>query len=341
LLKPDSILHEVSFTSNNLENFDLKNVQAASIAKSVINEKNYLSPSSGKFKSAIVPFADTIGKGIAETMLQQEAPDSLPGGINPMLPAFHPRGRKYMLVDEWGPYDFKSPVLWLRKRNVNGKWEFEILGPAGKWKLKKQKGLILSASSGTVPGTITAQANKDSLVDIDIELEYTGSAITTPPGEKIAAGKPYIFRFRKFEVPMQWRVQWYIYDKTTDPQAKPDAIQKLLKSKKPFKTEQTKTLAYDWYGSFGKGMPSDSVATVAEGTFSVPKGHYQLHVTSDDGVRVWLDGKKVIDHWKPHEPEFDSVSVSLNGTHLVRIEHYEIAGFATLVFGVKPEEEVQ
>lgn len=341
LFKSDSVLAELKFSSNNLEDFDLKNLQAAAISKSIINPANYLSVASGKLKSAPSPFADTIGKDIVETLLLQEAPDSLPGGIYAMLPVSHPRGRKYMLVDEWGPYDFRSPVLWPRKKDLNGKWEFEILGPAGKWKLKKQKGIVLAATSGTVPGTVSAVISKDSLLAISIELEYTGSAVTTPFGEKLSAGKPYIFRFRKFTVPMQWTMQWYKYDKNTDPQVKSEAFQRLLKTGKPFKTEQTKNLAYDWYGSFGKDMPSDSVATVAEGTFKVPKGHYQLHVTSDDGVRVWLDGKKVIDQWQPHEPEYSSVSLSLNGTHQVRIEHYEIGGFATLVFGLRPDEETQ
>ncbi|QHT68547.1 hypothetical protein GXP67_18805 [Rhodocytophaga rosea] len=341
LLKSDSMLNELNLVSNNLADFDAKNIQASAASKNIINERNFLNPVSGKLKSAPVAFADTIGKGILETVLQKEAPDSLPGGINPMLKPAQLRGRKYILVGEWGPYDFKSPVLWPRKRNTNGNWEFELLGPAGKWKLKKQKGIMLSATSGNIPGTLTAQVDKDSLVDIDVELEYTGAAIITTFGEKIAAGKPYVFHFRKFAVPMQWNVQWYKYDKSTDPQAKPEAFQKLLKSKKLFKSEQTKNLAYDWYGSFGKDMPSDSVATVAEGTFTVPKGHYTLHVTSDDGVRIWLDGKKVIDHWKPHEPEYDSVSLPLHGTHQLRIEHYEIGGFATLVFGLKPDEEVQ
>jgi hypothetical protein len=105
------------------------------------------------------------------------------------------------------------------------------------------------------------------------------------------------------------------------------------------KTETARHLAYDWYGAFGKDMPKDSVATLAEGTFTIPKGNYQLHVTSDDGVRVWLDSKLLIDHWQPHEPEYKSVAVSLGGSHKLRVEHYELSGFSTLTIGIKPEVE--
>jgi hypothetical protein len=180
----------------------------------------------------------------------------------------------------------------------------------------------------------------DSLMDIDIELEYTGTAIITPFGEIIQAGKPYTIRYNQFQVPVNWSVKWMSYDKQTDPQTRYDAFQRLLSTKKPFKAEKTRSLVYDWYGAFGKDMPKDSVATLAEGTFTIPKGNYQLHVTSDDGVRVWLDGKLVIDYWLAHEPEYKSVAVSLGGTHKLRVEHYEVNGFSTLAVGIKPEEEV-
>jgi hypothetical protein len=134
-------------------------------------------------------------------------------------------------------------------------------------------------------------------------------------------------------------VKWISYDKQADPQANYEAFQKLIATKKPFKTEKTRTLAYDWYGAFGKDMPKDSVATLAEGSFTIPRGNYQLHVTSDDGVKVWLDGKLVIDHWQAHEPEYKSVAVSLGGSHKLKVEHYEGSGFSTLTVGIKPEEE--
>ncbi len=36
----------------------------------------------------------------------------LPGGIDPMIKEDWQRGRARIIVDEWGPYDWKSPKLW-------------------------------------------------------------------------------------------------------------------------------------------------------------------------------------------------------------------------------------
>ncbi|MEO8116806.1 MAG: right-handed parallel beta-helix repeat-containing protein, partial [Bacteroidota bacterium] len=46
-------------------------------------------------------------------LLEKNAPQKLPDARNAMLPADHLQGKKYMMMTEWGPYDFQSPILWL------------------------------------------------------------------------------------------------------------------------------------------------------------------------------------------------------------------------------------
>src|SRR5690606_4812549 len=41
-------------------------------------------------------------------------PDPLPDGMDASLPANYPRGRRYILINEWGPFDFQYPLLALR-----------------------------------------------------------------------------------------------------------------------------------------------------------------------------------------------------------------------------------
>src|SRR5206468_12620904 len=96
--------------------------------------------------------------------------------------------------------------------------KFDLTGPKGKWKIKSFKGVsAISAMKGEFPATITAQKIKGGRTDILMELEYTGSSITTPFGETIAAGKPYKFSFKKFFQPFEWEVSWYAFDSTSDP----------------------------------------------------------------------------------------------------------------------------
>ncbi|HWI20662.1 MAG TPA: NosD domain-containing protein, partial [Vicinamibacterales bacterium] len=40
------------------------------------------------------------------------APARIAGGIDPMIPAGARRGREFIIVDEWGPYDWTTPKLW-------------------------------------------------------------------------------------------------------------------------------------------------------------------------------------------------------------------------------------
>ncbi|MDO1446817.1 NosD domain-containing protein [Rhodocytophaga aerolata] len=335
-LQLDTSLTGVSFVQNNLLLFNPAILLKSPLEKPCKNGSNYLANTTSKLKSAPTLFSDSTAIEILENMLKEEAPDSIEGGQNPIVPVNHAKGRKYILVDEWGPYDFKSPVLWPRKRGPNGTWEFELLGPAGKWKVKKQKGIQLATGSGSVPGYVIATSPGDSLTDIEIELEYTGAAIITPFGESIPAGKPYTICYRNFQTPVQWTVKYFTYNKQTNPQTAYSAFQKLLATGTPFYTQKCSTLAFD----SGIKMPKDSVATLAEGTFTIPKGNYQIQVTSNDGVRIWLDGKLLIDHWQAHEPGYKTAKVPMGGTHKLKVEHYQVSGYSPLVVGIKPEEDI-
>jgi len=70
-------------------------------------------------------------------------------------------------------------------------------------------------------------------------------------------------------------------------------------------------------------------------------GKYRLGVTADDLVRVYIDGKPVIDFWnaalyKYDEDAHHSVIIELGGKHDFRIEHVENGGYATLMFYLMP-----
>ena len=249
-----------------------------------------------------------------------------------------PRGRQYILVDEWGPYDFRSPKLWPREKLPEGRQRFEILGPPGNWTLRSQRGAAsLSAESGAVPGELVVALAPGKVVDLDLQLDYVGSAVVSPFGKKFAAGDVYPFGYSRFVAPIDWTVRWFKYDDTSEPRQHYDAFKKLLNGP-PLREEKTTELTYAWDGAIGKqaGMPAEMFATLATGSFEVPPGEYRIEVTSDDGVRVWLDDKLVVDNWTWHVPTTDVGHVSLGGRHALRVEHFEIDGFATLVLRIVP-----
>ena len=268
------------------------------------------------------------------------APAKLPGGKDPFLAPGTLRGWRYILVDEWGPYDFKSPKLWPRGKTAEGALLFEILGPKGKWQATTFRGGKLNKSEGEVPGFVEVTLNPGEATDLYLNFTYTGEEITTPFGEKIPKGKQSRFSYRKFFAPIAWDIRWFAYDKTTqEPRTMQEAFTKLLQTSTPIKTQKTDALDFAWGGALGEGLPSDHFATVAEGTFEVPEGKYTLNVTSDDGVRVFVDGKKVLEDWTWHAPKLDKVDLTLaKGKHTIRVEHFEIDGYATLKVALAPKE---
>jgi parallel beta-helix repeat protein len=249
----------------------------------------------------------------------------LPGGMDPLIKDGARRDRDAIIVDEWGPYDWKSPKLWFRDSQ-----SLKVLGPAGTWKLRSARGARVTPAAGNVGDTITVIPTTGPVVDYAMSVEYRGSAVTSPRGVVTAAGNPYRFGFAKFFAPIDWNIRFFEYTAATDPVKEPAAFEKLLAST-PLKTVTHDRLDYVSGRSLEEGTPRDNVALVAEGTANLPPGDYTLTVISDDGARVWMDGEVVLDAWAPHESRVDRAHIS-GGKRRFKIQYYEIGGFAELRF---------
>ena len=116
-------------------------------------------------------------------------------GMNTHLPEGQLKGRKYILIDEWGPYDFKRPGIWLRNQS-GGKYTFLLLGPVGNWKLTGGDGFKrVTPKTGTFPATVIVETDADS-IPLSIEMEFIGEAITTQFGEQLPKGSGFKFGFK-------------------------------------------------------------------------------------------------------------------------------------------------
>jgi parallel beta-helix repeat protein len=247
-------------------------------------------------------------------------------------------GRKNILITEWGPYDFKSPVIWnTNPTDTSDEMKFDLLGPKGKWKIKSFKGVKnVSVMSGTFPAAITASKIPGNKTDINIQLEYIGEKIITPFGQSIAAGKSYVFSFKKFFQPITFNVRWYSLDTALHNPIKTGEIFPPNVRMRPVKTETVNKLDYAWWG----GIKADEgqfkqFITIAEGEAVLDKGEYEIGITWDDAVRLYIDGKLVVDGWNPSKYKFDEsphkkIRLQLGGKHTFMVEHIELGGFATL-----------
>jgi len=98
---------------------------------------------------------------------------------------------------------------------------------------------------------------------------------------------------------------------------------------KPALSRTDKTLDFDW----GMGSPDSLISTDHfsarwTGTLTVPQGSGDvvLATVADDGARVWLDGKLVIDAWGPHDAAITEAAgtISPGKAHDLRIEYQEL-----------------
>jgi hypothetical protein len=254
-------------------------------------------------------------------------------------------GREKIRMTDWGPYDYSYPIIWHSNPvEKSDTLKLELIGLDGTWKLKKQKGLrVISAENGKFPSSIWAIKGKGEKVDIDMELEYSGNlGHYTKFGEWIGPKKVIPVRFRKFHLPMNWEVLFFSIDTAHHNPIRTGQLFSMYEKKAPVKTDSTDRLDYAWWGGLKAGENSHvQFLTVASTRAKIDTGFYELSVTWDDAVRVYVDDKLVLDEWEPAKYTFDEspnrrIRLQLGGDHDFRVEHVELGGFATLSLKIQP-----
>jgi len=238
--------------------------------------------------------------------------EKLPAHRDVFLPDGHARGMRRIMVDEWGPLDPNEPHVFPRSVVAWDRCRFFLVG------------------AGAVEHT-RIEIDGDFLVEL-----HEGGYFS------VRAQKPGAFPFkgtvtfdgRKFRIEgvvlnAEWTIRHWAW--TIDPRKEWSV---------PADAAVTKRRRIDFpWGGGGPGakLPADRFATHASTRIPMPKGRYELRTVSDDGVRVTVDGKVVIEDWTWHAPKEHRVIVELAaGEHDFVVEHFEIDGHAVLRFDLRP-----
>ncbi len=92
------------------------------------------------------------------------------------------------------------------------------------------------------------------------------------------------------------------------------------------------TVNYDWAGGAPTASMGPDEFSVRWTGMVVPRYSetYTFYTTTDDGVRLWVDGQLLIDHWQPQAPTEWSGTIALEAgrQYSVRMEYYEQGGGA-------------
>ncbi|MFF7335041.1 glycoside hydrolase family 3 C-terminal domain-containing protein [Streptomyces sp. NPDC008150] len=110
----------------------------------------------------------------------------------------------------------------------------------------------------------------------------------------------------------------------------------------PVLTKNISTLDEDWNGgSPGSGVNSTNWSAKWTGTLKAPaSGVYTFATTSDDGSRVTVDGKRIVDQWGDQQETTRSASVKLTAGQSVPVEidYYNKSGGSGLTFSWTPAD---
>ncbi|MBW1735902.1 MAG: hypothetical protein JRJ71_16235, partial [Deltaproteobacteria bacterium] len=111
----------------------------------------------------------------------------------------------------------------------------------------------------------------------------------------------------------------------------------------PVLTRIDPVVDFDWgAGSPGSGVNQDRFSARWTGKLRITKpGPYKLAVASDDGVRLYINGQKVIDGWVVHGREWFCHEMNLDaGDHDIMLEFFEFRGSASIgLYWIIPGKE--
>jgi parallel beta-helix repeat protein len=252
------------------------------------------------------------------------APDRVGSKTVGPLPGI-PEGKEFILVNEWGPYDFTEPKV--SPENTTA-WAFtavQVLGkPDEAFKVTSvSPGVTVSPMTGKTPATVTislGEGNKGAYVAFDVKFQV-GKTPLAARGALLNA---------------TWSISYYQWKPFNDPRAD-DMTWQSLRRGEPFLRQQTHSIDFRWRADGPTPDVKDRFALVATSELALPAGRWRLRTISDDGVRVFVDGRKAIDNWTWHVPTEDTTEMTLPaGSHEFRIEYFEIDGHAQLQFFIEP-----
>ncbi len=95
-------------------------------------------------------------------------------------------------------------------------------------------------------------------------------------------------------------------------------------TKTPALVRTDTAIDFDWgWNSPAPEIPVNSFAVRWTGTFDAEGGRYRLTTTTDDGVRVYVDDRLVINSWWPMRGVRSAIVRLTPGQHVIRVEYFE------------------
>lgn len=91
-------------------------------------------------------------------------------------------------------------------------------------------------------------------------------------------------------------------------------------------------LAFDWDdGAAVEGFPVDNFSASWERHVDFGDGLYTFYARADDGIRIWVDGTRIINEWSTSDgSRLYRAEKALSGQHTIRVAYFEKTGNANI-----------
>ncbi len=243
-----------------------------------------------------------------------------PGKRQPVGARRELAGRENIVMGTWGPWDHESPFLQSLLRNAEGHTFALHNFPDTLTPVLTGPGLQLEQLPGT-PARLRLSAKAEGLFPYELRV---GSSVLNGVLQR-----------------MSWSVATFAFDE--DPRTSEEAWGKAARAA----TAQIRSSLDLPYASGGPAhlgfaaLPAERTnhfGTFAQARVNLPPGTYEIQTMSDDGLRVWVDDKPVIDNWTWHAPTAETARFQVDVERKVslRVEHFELDGYATLQVSLHP-----
>ncbi|HEY73190.1 MAG: hypothetical protein B6I35_07255 [Anaerolineaceae bacterium 4572_32.2] len=233
-------------------------------------------------------------------------------------------------------WSVEPPVDWMPDDNFSVRWTRTLDFSPGYYRL------VLQADDG-VRLWLDHSIIIDKWQDMDYELHYV---------DGVYLEGPHTLKLEYYEHAGSARVRFWWEDGTEDnappsylsataeqaPAERPQAPAGQWKASyfanvylegDPLLTRTETRLDHDWgWGSPGGGVPSNHFSARWTQTLYFPAGLYRFTTYSDDGARLWVGDRLLINSWRPMRGYSSGAIWLPSGMREVRMEYYECTGVA-------------
>lgn len=104
----------------------------------------------------------------------------------------------------------------------------------------------------------------------------------------------------------------------------------------PVAVVDVSAINFNWGSAGPSQVPADGFSVRFTRRITVPPAYYQFTAVADDGIRIWVDGRLIINAWPANPSQSYVAGQILTGSHDIQVEYYEQTGLANVRLDYQP-----